>query len=58
MSNNTTTDNTTNAGEKAETAPKAVAQPAKVENTKESVEAAVAAKVGAVAPKAEVKKML
>ena len=56
VSNNTTTDNTTNAGEKAETAPKAVAQPAKVENTKESVEAAVAAKVGAVAPKAEVKK--
>ena len=55
VSNNTTADNTTNAGEKAEAAPKAVSQPAKVENTKESVAAAVAAKVGAEAPKAEVK---
>ncbi len=55
VSNNTTTDNTTNAGEKAEATPKAVAQPAKVENTKESVAAAVAAKVGAEAPKAEAK---
>ena len=55
VSNNTTVDNTTNAGEKAEAAPKAVAQPAKVENTKESVAAAVAAKVGAEAPKAEAK---
>ena len=53
VSNNTTTDNTTNAGEKAEAAPKAVAQPTKVENTKESVAAAVAAKVGAETPKAE-----
>ena len=53
VSNNTTTDNTTNAGEKAEAAPKAEAQPAKVENTKESVAAAVAAKVGAETPKTE-----
>ena len=51
--NNTTADNTTNAGEKAEAAPKAVAQPTKVENTKESVAAAVAAKVGEETPKAE-----
>ena len=55
VSNNTTADNTTNAGEKAEAAPKAVVQPAKVENTKESVAAAVAAKVGVEAPKTEVK---
>ena len=54
VSNNTTANNTTNVGEKVETAPKAVARPAKVENTKESV-AAVAAKIGAEAPKAEVK---
>ena len=54
VSNNTTADNTTNAGEKAE-APKAVEKAAKVENTKESVAAAVAAKVGAEAPKAEAK---
>ena len=49
VSNNTTTNNTTNAKEETS---KPVAQP-KVENTKESV--AVAAKVGAEAPKAEVK---
>ena len=55
VSNNTTADNTTNASEKAEAAPKAVAQPAKVENTKESVATAVAAKVGAEAPKEEAK---
>ena len=55
VSNNTTADNTTNAGEKAEVAPKAVAQPTKVENTKESVAAAVAAKVGAETPKEEAK---
>jgi len=53
VSNNTTADNTTNAGTKEE-APKAEAQPAKVENTKESVAAAVAEKVEA--PKAEVAK--
>ena len=53
VSNNTTADNTTNAGAKEE-APKAEAQPAKVENTKESVAAAVAEKVEA--PKAEVTK--
>ena len=50
VSNNTTADNTTNAGAKDE-APKAEAQPAKVENTKESVAAAVAEKVEA--PKTE-----
>ena len=55
VSNNTTADNTTNAGEKAEVAPKAVAQPTKVENTKESVAAAVAAKVGAETSKEEAK---
>ena len=53
VSNNTTADNTTNAGAKEE-APKAEVQPAKVENTKESVAAAVAEKVEA--PKAEVAK--
>ncbi|MDB6186329.1 YSIRK-type signal peptide-containing protein [Gemella haemolysans] len=52
VSNNTTADNTTNAGAKEET-PKAQAQPAKVENTKESVAAAVAEKVEA--PKTEAK---
>ncbi|MDU4714060.1 MAG: YSIRK-type signal peptide-containing protein [Gemella haemolysans] len=52
VSNNTTADNTTNAGAKEE-APKAQAQPAKVENTKESVAAAVAEKVEA--PKTEAK---
>ena len=52
VSNNTTADNTTNAGAKDE-APKAEAQPAKVENTKESVAAAVAEKVEA--PKTEAK---
>ena len=53
VTNNTTTDNATNAGEKAIEVPKAEAKPA-VENTKESVAAAVASKVGAEAPKAEV----
>ena len=43
VSNNTTEDNVTNAGTKEE-APKAVEKAAKVENTKESVSAAVAAK--------------
>ena len=52
VANNTTTDNVTNAGEKAVEAPKAEAKPA-VENTKESVAAAVAEKVEA--PKAETK---
>ena len=55
VSNNTTTDNTTNEGAKEE-APKAVEKVAKVENTKESVAAAVATKLGAETPKAEVKK--
>ena len=55
VSNNTTVDNTTNAGEKAEAAPKAEAKPV-VETTKDNVAAAVAAKVGAETPKAEVKK--
>ena len=54
VSNNTTADNTTNAGAKEE-APKAVEKAAKVENTKESVAAAVAAKVGAETPKTETK---
>ena len=54
VSNNTTANNTTNVGEKGETAPKAVARPAKVENTKESV-AAVAVKIGVEAPKEEAK---
>ena len=49
VSNNTTEDNVTNAGTKEE-APKAVEKAAKVENTKESVSAAVAAKVGATTP--------
>ena len=49
VSNNTTEDNVTNAGTKEE-APKAVEKAAKVENTKESVSAAVAAKVGAETP--------
>ena len=53
VSNNTTADNTTNAGVKE--APKAVEKAAKVENTKESVAAAVAAKVGAETPKTEAK---
>ena len=53
VANNTTTDNATNAGEKVVEAPKAEAKPA-VENTKESVAAAVASKVGAESPKAEV----
>ena len=49
VSNNTTTNNTTNAKEETS---KSVAQP-KVENTKESVASAVAAKVGAETPKVE-----
>ena len=53
VANNTTTDNATNAGEKAIEVPKVEAKPA-VENTKESVAAAVASKVGVEAPKAEV----
>ena len=52
VSNNTTAENTTSTVAKEET-PKAVAQPTKVENTKESVAAAVAAKVGEETPKAE-----
>ena len=52
VSNNTTAENTTSAVAKEET-PKAVAQPTKVENTKDSVAAAVAAKVGTETPKAE-----
>ena len=52
VANNTTTDNATNAGDKAVEAPKAEAKPA-VENTKENVAAAVAEKVEA--PKAEAK---
>ena len=43
VSNNTTTDNTTNAGVKAEEAPKAEAKPV-VETTKESVTSVVAEK--------------
>ena len=54
VSNNTTADNTTNAGAK-EDAPKSVEKTAKVENTKESVAAVVAAKVGAETPKTEAK---
>ena len=54
VSNDTTTDNTTNARDKAEGAPKAEAKPT-VENTKESVAAGVAGKLGAEAPKAEAK---
>ena len=48
VSNNTTVDNTTNAAAKEE-APKAIEKSATVENTKESVAAAVAEKVGAEA---------
>ena len=55
VSNNTTTNNTTNSGEKVEATSEAVAQP-KVENTKESVASAVAAKVGAETPKVEAPK--
>ena len=55
VSNNTTADNTTNAGVKAEETPKAEAKPV-VETTKESVASAVAEKVGVEAPKAEVAK--
>ena len=46
VSNNTTADNTTNAGAKAQEAPKATAQPVAKETTKEDVAAAVAAKLG------------
>ena len=48
VSNNTTADNTTNAGEKAEVAaaPVAVSQPVAKEATKEDVVAAVAARLG------------
>ena len=56
VSNNTTADNTTNAGVKAEEAPKAEAKPV-VETTKESVASAVAEKVGAEAPKTEAPKV-
>ena len=49
VSNNTTENNATNAGAKEEE-PKAVEKAAKVENTKESVSAAVAAKVGTETP--------
>ena len=52
VSNNTTADNTTNAGVTAEKAPKAEAKPV-VETTKDSVASAVAEKVGAEAPKTE-----
>ena len=55
VSNNTTVDNTTNEAGKAEAAPKAEAKSV-LENTKENVAAAVAEKVGAETPKAEVKK--
>ena len=55
VSNNTTADNTTNAGVKAEVAPKAEAKPV-VETTKEGVASAVAEKVGAEAPKTEAPK--
>ena len=55
VSNNTTADNTTNAGVKAEVAPKAEAKPV-VETTKEGVASAVAEKVGAEAPKIEAPK--
>ena len=55
VSNNTTADNTTNAGVKAEEAPKAEAKPV-VETTKESVASAVAEKVGAETPKTEAPK--
>ena len=55
VSDNTTTQSTTNTDTKVtkEEAPRAVAQPTKVENTKESVAAAVAEKVGVETPKAE-----
>ena len=52
VSNNTTVNNTTNAAAKEE-APKAIEKSATVENTKESVAAAVAEKVGAEASKQE-----
>ena len=55
VSNNTTVDNATNSGKKAEATPKAEAKPV-VETTKENVTAAVAAKVGAETSKVEVKK--
>ena len=55
VSNSTIVDNTTNEAGKAEAVPKAEAKPV-VETTKENVAAAVAEKVGAKTPKAEVKK--
>ena len=55
VSNNTTADNATNSGEKIEATSQPVAQP-KVENTKESVASAVAAKVGVEEPRAEAPK--
>ena len=55
VSNNTAVDNTTNEAGKAEATPKAEAKPVE-ETTKENVAAAVAEKVGAETPKAEVKK--
>ena len=55
VSNNTTADNATNSGEKVEATSQPVAQP-KVENTKESVASAVAAKVGVEEPRAEAPK--
>ena len=51
VSNNTTTDNTTSGEEKAQEAPKAETKVA-VENTKESVAAAVAGKLGGETPAA------
>ena len=51
VSNNTTTDNATSGEEKAQEAPKAETKVA-VENTKESVAAAVAGKLGGETPAA------
>ena len=57
VSNNTTADNTTNAGakESVPTAPVATAQPVAKETTKEDVAVAVAAKLGGETAKAEAK---
>ena len=55
VSNNTTVDNAINSGEKLKEEPKVAVKPV-AETTKENVAAAVAAKVGAETPKAEVKK--
>ena len=54
VSNNTTVNNTTNAAAKEE-APKAIEKSATVENTKESVAAAVATKLGGKTAKEEAK---